>query len=607
MESNVFDTMPEIPNVDIEWVKNSFVNYLFFETVKDGVKKYTCSACGNKFERGKNVLIRTSTPNDYELSVARQGDICICPVCGKRLEVKNVKICSFDKLYSQQSYLFTLVVDENEVWFRGVVFSKQFSKENLTPSVQRWECYRYKLTPGKAQMWMKWYYIDTEFYECHTVTDAFSWNYGIYTEKYDYCFYYVNRNGLSGTFLKYNGFDTYIQYAFYSNVSQIKYLCWYARHPQIELLVKTGHEKIVDEMMYENTDNKSILNWSATTPWDLFNLSHTEYNEYVKRGCDFGLLKTYHRIDGKGVKDFEKAAALNDFFKYSGFSGRINHKSIINTNSIAKKEGKTAFDSLKYFEKISRNSAGCCHHCPGITVKEAYNLWADYIQMLRTFNPQLKDVPIFPHDLKKRHDDILRKKKQIESKNRAEEEAKHLKSLVEKHKRFKKVTKICSEITDKYSYTDGEYTVVVPQSLEAILKESIALDLCIHRTKDGRYFDRIQRRETYILFLRKNSKANKPWYVIEVEPNGTVQQKRTTGDSQREKDIKAFTPFLRKWQKYVQTKLTLEDMELQKTSKKLREENFADLRKTKKTVNYGKHRGELLIDVLENDLLEVIA
>lgn len=606
MENSIFNDMPEIPKSDIDWCKNSFINYLFFETVKEGVRKYTCSSCGGKFKRGRKVQLRTTTPNDYQLATASPGEICTCPCCGKRLEVKNVKKCNFDKLYSEKSYLFVLIKNENEVWFRGVNFWKPYKADNLTPSVGQWECFRYRLTPGESQMWMM-YYKENHLYESPTVTDAFSWNHGYFTEKYPYAFYYVDGKSLSDTFLKYSGWDTYIQYSFYSNTSEIKYLCWYARHPQIEMLAKIGQTKIIDEMMYNNTDNKSLLNWSASTPWDLFKLTHSEYNEYVRRGSQLDLLKTYHRIGGKGIKDFEKATRVNEFFKHPYRFNTVNHKDIISVNAMAKKEGKTAFDAMKYFEKISRDSVGACHHCPGITAKEAYNLWADYIEMLKSINPKLKNVPLFPHDLKKRHDDILRKKKQHEAKNKAKEELKYLKTLVEKYSGFNKVTSICCEINDKYSYTDGEYSIVVPQSLEEILKESIALDLCIHRVQNGRYFDRIQRQETYLLFLRKNSKANKPWYVIEVEPNGTVQQKRTTGDCQYEKDIKAFTPFLRKWQSFVQTKLTLSDMKLQEQSKRLREENFADLRKTKKTVNYGNHRGELLIDLLEKDLLEVIA
>ena len=45
-----------------------------------------------------------------------------------------------------------------------------------------------------------------------------------------------------------------------------------------------------------------------------------------------------------------------------------------------------------------------------------------------------------------------------------------------------------------------------------------------------RYWDRIQRHEAYILFLRKASAPDMPYYTLEVEPDGTVRQKRTKFD-----------------------------------------------------------------------------
>ena len=369
------------------------------------------------------------------------------------------------------------------------------------------------------------------------------------------------------------------------------------------MLVKTGHVDVISDLVVNNAKNIRILDWNAKKIWDFFKLTHQEYNEYVKRGSKLDLLKTFKRIKGKGFKDFEKAEKVYSFFSY-----RYNmHGEIIKLQSMAKREGKSAYDAVKYFEKIAKKSIGGCHMCPGITSREAYNLWVDYIEMLKSKNPKLDNVQLFPHDLKARHDELLKEKNRKLAKDRLKEEKKYIKDLVKKYKKFDKVDKICEEIKDKYSYSNSEYSIVVPQCIEEIIKESVALNMCIHRVENGRYFDRIQRRETYLFFLRDNKHKKDPWYIIEAEPDGTVQQKRTENDSQYEDDIKAFTPFLRQWQAYLQTQLTESDYKLSKISKKLRQENFEELRKTKKQVNYGNHRGELLIDLLEKDLLEVIA
>lgn len=45
-----------------------------------------------------------------------------------------------------------------------------------------------------------------------------------------------------------------------------------------------------------------------------------------------------------------------------------------------------------------------------------------------------------------------------------------------------------------------------------------------------------------------------PYYTLEIEPDGTVRQKRTLFDRQHE-DIEQATDFLRRWQKVVQSVL----------------------------------------------------
>ena len=601
MSENVFQSMPEIPAEEIEAVKKSFTNYLFFKKVKDGVREYTCSSCGEKFKRGRNVHLRTFTENDVNLSSARIGEFCTCPCCGKVLEVKNANHCAFSSLYEMKNYLFYVCANENEVWFRGFMFEREFSNDLLVPPVTKKEVCRYQLTPGNARFWKKYWYCNA-FCEEKTITEPFLWHQGFYCEKYIYCFESIADTELNNTFLKYCSYDLFCDLCGYK-APAMKYLSWYSIHPQIELLVKTGNHQIIEYIVSQNTDFPRYLNWNARTPWELFRLSREEYSIWIANGRDFDLLRVYKRLGDTGVKAFEKAKVVYKFFQ----SYYATRKLIIHVNSMAKKEGKTAYDAVKYFEKISRESAGACHHCPGITSKEAYDLWEDYIEMLKAVNPKLKNVPLFPHDLKERHDELLKAKQRKAAKDRAKADKKYIAELIEKYKKFNKVDEVCESIAEKYSFTDGEFSIIVPKGMKEILKESVALNMCIHRVDNGRYFDRIERRETYILFLRKNKNLKKPWYIIEVEPNGTVQQKRTTDDSQYDDDISAFTPFLREWQKFVSSKLTKSDIELARESKRLREENFADLRKTKKQVNYGNHRGELLIDLLEKDLLEVIA
>lgn len=92
-----------------------------------------------------------------------------------------------------------------------------------------------------------------------------------------------------------------------------------------------------------------------------------------------------------------------------------------------------------------------------------------------------------------------------------------------------------------------------------IILEGNALTHCI--ANSDRYWDRIENRESYILFLRKSTDPTKAFYTLEIEPDGTIRQKRSTLNEQYE-DIEQATGFLLKWQQVVAKHLTAEDRSL---------------------------------------------
>ncbi len=127
--------------------------------------------------------------------------------------------------------------------------------------------------------------------------------------------------------------------------------------------------------------------------------------------------------------------------------------------------------------------------------------------------------------------------------------------------------------------------------------EGVKLNHCVD--KSGRYFERIVSRESYIFFLRRAENPDLPWYTLEVEPDGTIRQKRSFGDKQHE-DLEAARPFLKEWQTVVAGRLEEEDLAAAGVSREKRIENYKDLRDSKKRI----YDGRLLADVLEADLEE---
>ena len=121
--------------------------------------------------------------------------------------------------------------------------------------------------------------------------------------------------------------------------------------------------------------------------------------------------------------------------------------------------------------------------------------------------------------------------------------------------------------------------------------------------KENIYFDRINRRESYILFLRKAAEPQKPWITLEMEPDGTVRQKSTAYSRQAE-ERPQIEAFLKKWQKKVTGRLTGKEKKLAENSRELRKKELAELREKQVIIRNGDFGGILAADMLEDDLME---
>ena len=196
--------------------------------------------------------------------------------------------------------------------------------------------------------------------------------------------------------------------------------------------------------------------------------------------------------------------------------------------------------------------------------------------------------------LRQRHDELV-----IQSETGSlEEQAEKMAA------KYPHVNAICMELQKKYAYSDDDYTVLAPQNIFEIIKEGRMLHHCVGNDGAGeRYYDRIERRESFILFLRRTDEPNDPYYTLEIEPDGTVRQKRTLFDRQHE-DIEQATEFLLKWQKVIAARLTGRDLKLAERSRELRKEEFIQMQKDRVIIHTGHLAGRLLAEVLLADLME---
>lgn len=228
----------------------------------------------------------------------------------------------------------------------------------------------------------------------------------------------------------------------------------------------------------------------------------------------------------------------------------------------------------------------------GESVSQVLTTWQDYLSMAEKLGIDTNDEIIYrARLLRLRHDELVKRMKEKNSEQQALD-------VLEK---YPDVDAICQSVKDKFEYENEQYTVVAPDGALDIIVEGQMLNHCVGSS--DRYWDRIERHEAYILFLRRTSAPHIPYYTLEVEPDGTVRQKRTKFDRQEE-DIGQATEFLQEWQGVVAKRLTGSDRRMAEKSRILREQEFEQMRKDDVRVHAGELAGRRLVDILTADLME---
>lgn len=230
----------------------------------------------------------------------------------------------------------------------------------------------------------------------------------------------------------------------------------------------------------------------------------------------------------------------------------------------------------------------------GMSPHEVLNTWSDYLSMAKRLNLDTDDEIIYRvRKLKQRHDELVEIFNSKDDAIRAGE-------ILEMYPNLEKVL---SGLKSKYEFRDKKYSIIVPEKIEEILLEGRTLHHCVG---NDRYWERIATNESYIMFLRRTEKPDKAYYTLEVEPGGTIRQKRTMYDRQNE-DVEDAALFLRIWQHEISNRMTKKDKSLAKQSKILRLAEFTQMDKDNILINTGLLQGQRLVDVLMADLMETAA
>lgn len=577
----LFENLPEPPEDFSKQVLKvcSDAGFLWVTNDKQGViepggvekkiliQRARCDSCGGEY-----------TPSE----LLKHKSTAVCECCGEKMRVRNTRY-SVKRLWAARTFLWSKLQGDG-VWIRRYLVYFDFSNHRAEPEFHDRGIW---WTNGKTiKQWKRDWGEKAEYTMCQrpklsAMLLAPSGPYQPYTlASHTDQFESDVRKVLKSEWMY--QYDNHLNFPW--EVRQWEIV---NRYPMAESLVKTGWADALCSQVYDEYEHSARINLRAETYYGVFGLNRQELAAVSQSK------KSFREVDN-ALEWKEAGLAING----KNMAMTANIRNLSGMAKTLQKSGMTR--SLKYLRQQTRRITGSYNGHIALRVAQD---WSDYLDMAEKagMNMQLESV-MFPLDLKRRHDDLVlerNKQHRMEAMKGAQHsirrEAEQLEKQFHIENIYKKIRKI-------YEYDGAEYIIRVPEGAKDILQESKFLDHCIQR--GTRYFERISVRESYIFFLRKKSDPNTPWYTLEVEPGGTVRQKRSYNNDQYA-DLEDAKPFIEEWQQVVQGRMTASEISFAKQSKEIRAQEFAELKENGNIIRTGANAGKLLVDELMHDLMEV--
>ena len=533
-------------------------NYIFYQYSRRGAKTGFCTYC----------------EQEVPISKPRHNLKGRCPKCRHVITYKAQGKCSVVTtpdayMYLLQRYLDGFVI---RVFFGTKIYTKQSGwKEKTSVRELRRVIYAHGVKEKQVYCWENYKNRETRWIPEKNV----------YGYSYHHRYWYGNWRGLvygktmpflSAKLLKQTGLPEAIRLL--DRIDPEKYLDTLSSRPIVEQLVKAGLGGLARDCMAQSYG------------WDMTQMTPGT-----------GLAKTLG-IDAQEMRRLRERQGGMDFLQWIRYEKATKRR--ISDRAISWFcEQKVVPDDLSFLNGAMSPTQVCNYLQRQMRelvrdCKYIMTTWKDYLSMAARLKLDLTSEAVYRvRNVKKRHDELL----QFFHNDRS-----MLLRAGEVLRMYPHLEEIFEEIKPKYEFSDEEYTILVPERIEDIIIEGQVLSHCVGDSQ--RYWERVERRESYILFMRRAAETDKPFYTLEIEPNGTIRQKRTLGDEQKE-DIRQVSRFLKKWQKAIAKRLTDDDLKLAQKSRILRAQEFEELRRDQVVVRTGKLAGTLLLDVLQADLMEV--
>lgn len=531
-DEKLLEGFPPLTAEDIRRINGIFTPYIFFSRAWDGGRDCECTSCGEAFH--VEGIPRTQTPEWRKFMEARHNGTAQCPKCGRTVTLKNKGICKSGRSLCEWRRVVLLHTRDGNVFAQAGYVRKDHSPHCWRPEAEVLPKAMYLFRPGEAAGWRwrhDWTYLGITP-AGHRIREGWErmkticepWQSKGYSGRAGYFwngYHVIGKERLKDSFLRYCA-EAFPKWSAVPPVDSgehdayIRLLGTAAVHPEIEMLLKMGLKRIVDDLVIGKKKLTKEIRWSEKDPRKAFGLTGPELKDFCAVNGSAELLRRYKLLKKSGIRtDFRELDRISGLIP-DGLADRFFRACTAGC-------GVRPAKALEYVKKaggkayVSRDSA---------------IQWMDYVESAKYCGYDLdKPLVLMPRQLKEAHDGAVETELRLRNERETQDDPPF-------QRRYRK-------LMDRYGFTDGTFFIRAPSSSREIILEGKALSHCV-----GRYAGNHAAGRTNILFMRRVKEPFRPAWTIEIREDQMIQVQgnANSGEYKPKGEEEAF---LRRWEAWV--------------------------------------------------------
>lgn len=304
------------------------------------------------------------------------------------------------------------------------------------------------------------------------------------------------------------------------NVNAVRLLNTLYNNPYIEYLEKSKLTVLETEIL-EGAGLTGLLDKNKNRINEVLKLDMAHFRRFQKMNGNFTVLRAlqWEQDTGSKITDHNIEFMLQE---------NIN---IDKALELVDRTGMNLQRMLNYLESQVKKEDS--------TGEGIIQLYSDYLDMAVNFDMNIRDeIVCHQPNMRAYHDRYLEEKNKNEARYRD----------IQVDRKYRNIARDYKDNVEHFAFDDPYYCIVVPQKASDITEEGRRQHHCVGAS--DRYINNMDKREHYIIFLRKKGREQIPYYTLEVDWTGKVLQ--WYGAYDRKPDEKKIEKVLEKWTKTVQ-------------------------------------------------------